>query len=292
MKFVLNEYHRDISTDEILLDIKNVALFLGKNTITIDEYNFNGKYHSTTIRKRVGSWKKALELAGLEVNNHHFYIEDEEYIRDLQSVARKLEKTTITTSEYSKHGFYDAQKLSKRFGGWNKALGSAGLQPTGYTISVSDQELLSDIEKTWIRLGRQPTTSDIKAGLSAYGLTTYIRHFGSWRKSLERFVEYINLEDESTEQPQPSHECILKNESIDYKHKTRRDINLRMRFKIMKRDSFRCRLCGASPSSDPLVELHIDHIIPWSKGGETVMENLQTLCSKCNLGKSNLTLDE
>ena len=58
MKFVLNEYHRDISTDEMLLDIKNVALFLGKNTITIDEYNFNGKYHSTTIRKRVGSWKK------------------------------------------------------------------------------------------------------------------------------------------------------------------------------------------------------------------------------------------
>ena len=36
------------------------------------------------------------------------------------------------------------------------------------------------------------------------------------------------------------------------------------------------------------IELHIDHIIPWSKGGETVLENLQTLCSDCNLGKSNI----
>ncbi|THJ09818.1 MAG: HNH endonuclease [Nitrospira sp. CG24C] len=26
----------------------------------------------------------------------------------------------------------------------------------------------------------------------------------------------------------------------------------------------------------------------WSKSGETVLENLQTLCSVCNLGKSNV----
>jgi len=36
------------------------------------------------------------------------------------------------------------------------------------------------------------------------------------------------------------------------------------------------------------VTLHADHIKPWSKGGETVIENLQTLCSKCNIGKSDL----
>ncbi|MBR0162008.1 MAG: HNH endonuclease [Oscillospiraceae bacterium] len=46
--------------------------------------------------------------------------------------------------------------------------------------------------------------------------------------------------------------------------------------------------CGASPAKDSSVELHIDHIKPWSKGGETVMENLETLCSIWNLGKSDL----
>jgi 5-methylcytosine-specific restriction endonuclease McrA len=35
------------------------------------------------------------------------------------------------------------------------------------------------------------------------------------------------------------------------------------------------------------VVLHVDHIIPWSKGGQTVDENLQTLCDRCNLGKSD-----
>ena len=73
-----------------------------------------------------------------------------------------------------------------------------------------------------------------------------------------------------------------------YKHKTPRDVNLRLRFKIMQRDNFKCCVCGASPATNPSVELHIDHIVPWSKGGETIPENLQTLCSKCNLGKSNL----
>jgi 5-methylcytosine-specific restriction endonuclease McrA len=33
--------------------------------------------------------------------------------------------------------------------------------------------------------------------------------------------------------------------------------------------------------------LHVDHIKPWSLGGLTVDENLQTLCEPCNLGKSN-----
>jgi len=36
------------------------------------------------------------------------------------------------------------------------------------------------------------------------------------------------------------------------------------------------------------VVLHIDHVTPWSKGGETEMDNLQTLCEPCNLGKSDL----
>ncbi|MBI5847426.1 MAG: HNH endonuclease [Nitrospirae bacterium] len=53
-------------------------------------------------------------------------------------------------------------------------------------------------------------------------------------------------------------------------------------------DRFTCRHCGASPAKMLGVELHVDHIIAWSKGGETVLSNLQTLCSKCNLGKSNL----
>ena len=68
---------------------------------------------------------------------------------------------------------------------------------------------------------------------------------------------------------------------------TSRIINDKLRYQVLKRDNFKCCACGASPAKDPSVELHIDHIIPWSKGGTTTLDNLQTLCSKCNLGKSD-----
>ena len=60
----------------------------------------------------------------------------------------------------------------------------------------------------------------------------------------------------------------------------------------MQRDDFKCKICGRSPATDPSVVLHIDHIIPCSKGGRADIDNLQTLCSKCNLGKSDLDMNK
>ncbi|MBS3113013.1 HNH endonuclease [Candidatus Woesearchaeota archaeon] len=56
----------------------------------------------------------------------------------------------------------------------------------------------------------------------------------------------------------------------------------------MKRDNFKCKNCGRSPAIDMSLILHVDHIKALANGGETVLENLQTLCSKCNIGKSDL----
>lgn len=76
--------------------------------------------------------------------------------------------------------------------------------------------------------------------------------------------------------------------SCDVAHKpSSRKVSDKLRYQVLKRDNFKCCACGASPAKDPSVELHIDHIVPFSKGGETVIDNLQTLCSRCNLGKSD-----
>lgn len=56
-----------------------------------------------------------------------------------------------------------------------------------------------------------------------------------------------------------------------------------LRYKILKRDSFRCTICGASAQEG--AKLHVDHIIPIAKDGKTVESNLRTLCERCNLGK-------
>ena len=59
-----------------------------------------------------------------------------------------------------------------------------------------------------------------------------------------------------------------------------------LRYDVLKRDNFRCQICGRS-SDDDNVKLHVDHIIPVSKGGKTELSNLRTLCQDCNLGKSD-----
>jgi 5-methylcytosine-specific restriction endonuclease McrA len=45
-----------------------------------------------------------------------------------------------------------------------------------------------------------------------------------------------------------------------------------------------CAKCGRRP---PIVVLHVDHIVPASRGGSSNFENLQFLCSECNLRKSD-----
>ena len=69
-------------------------------------------------------------------------------------------------------------------------------------------------------------------------------------------------------------------------------MNWRLRFLTLRRDGFRCKACGRSPANEPGVELEVDHVVAWSEGGETVLENLQSLCQRCNGGKSNLPFIE
>ena len=58
-----------------------------------------------------------------------------------------------------------------------------------------------------------------------------------------------------------------------------------LRYSILKRDNFRCVLCGRSAQDG--VKLHVDHIVPISKGGKTIPDNLRTLCEQCNVGKGS-----
>ena len=54
------------------------------------------------------------------------------------------------------------------------------------------------------------------------------------------------------------------------------------RYEVLKRAGGRCQLCHHNDRP-----LHVDHIVPRSKGGTNDLDNLQALCDYCNLGKSN-----
>ncbi|MBD2109710.1 HNH endonuclease [Nodosilinea sp. FACHB-13] len=57
-------------------------------------------------------------------------------------------------------------------------------------------------------------------------------------------------------------------------------------WEILARDKWTCCSCGRS-AKEHGTTLHVDHIVPRSKGGTDNKENLQALCWKCNIGKSN-----
>lgn len=215
MGYTLNKYHRNLSDEELIKDLSNVAIMIGQNTVTIDEYNQNGKYHATTLTRRFGSWFNCLEKAGLE--------------------------------------------------------------PSRSAINISEEELFLNLEKLWKYFGRQPKYHEIKKPLSEFSVGTYEKRFGTYYNALEAFIKEVNGD--------------VSDKKMENLHTLNpRFINYRMRFKVMQRDGFKCKICGKSPANDPEIKLHIDHIIPCCKGGTAELTNLQTLCSKCNLGKSDLDM--
>lgn len=199
---------------------------------------------------------------------------DEELLDDIRRVAELLKKEKITQNEYVKHGKFPHKNFYRRFGSWNQALKKADFDIT-VSKTITDKELYDNLEKVWRKIGRQPFYNEMRKPLSKYAVDTYCRRFGGWQKACEKFIEY-------------KQENIIFETGNNKKSTGRsRNISEKLRLKIFKRDNYACVICGRSPATDVGVILHIDHIKPFSKGGDNSMDNLRTLCQKCNLGRNN-----
>jgi len=204
-------------------------------------------------------------------------VSNEEILADIRRVAELAGTNVVSYRLYSKSGKYHPMTASTRFGGWNKAVKAAGLE-IAKELNITDERLFENLMRLWQHYGRQPRYRELARPPSVISNGPYTRRFRSWTNALAQFVEYANTQDT---RPPSSTEAASG-------HQTGRDPSLRMRFRVMKRDNFSCRACGASPALKMGLELQVDHIKPWSRGGETIDENLQTLCESCNLGKSNV----
>ncbi len=204
-------------------------------------------------------------------------VSDTEIITDIQRVAELVAPNLVSFRRYSELGNYHPSTASLRFGSWNKALVAAGLQ-VGSERDIADERLFENLICLWEHYGRQPRVRELSCPPSAVSYGPYERRFRSWTNALEQFVAYANSQDA---RPPSLIESARSRQ-------TGRSVSLRTRFRVLKRDNFTCRACGASPALTPGLSLHVDHIKAWSLGGETVDENLQTLCEPCNLGKSNV----
>lgn len=132
--------------------------------------------------------------------------------------------------------------------------------------------LYRHIERNRFRSGRLNPAMDI----SFIVRTTYVSPKG--KNSYQRSYAYSLAETKRV--LDDVHRMIEHRQTKEYQRAIMSD---GLRYEIMHRDGFRCQLCGRSAKDGAI--LHVDHILPVSRGGKTEKANLRTLCDQCNLGK-------
>lgn len=288
----------DSYTDEALLaELRRVAALLPSGPLTRAVFKqFSKRVSVSTLQRRFGGWRQALEAAG----EGHLYggrvvsgkmrsqdarsMSDPDLILELRRVHALVGLPTLTTEDFNKHSVrtcYTA--IRRRFGSWPKALKKAGIGLSNMGRRYTDKECFENLVNVWTHYGRQPYYEEINHPPSVVGVGAYVVRWGGWRKALNAFVEWANTEDKNTESlPEPQ---LEKSERRSLSPEDRHAVPLRLKWKVHLRDHFRCVACGRSPANDLTVELHADHINPHADGGKTLLDNLQTLCKDCNLGK-------
>jgi hypothetical protein len=167
--------------------------------------------------------------------------------------------------EYLTREFLDEEDPFLQFGNWSIELPVEG---EALTDLVDDFAFLWPLYHSIIRIsmGKEPM-------------------FHEKVDQLNRFLaERLNTRTEEIEQPSasPDPEHLA---SVMKRAKAKVPVMPALRFRVLARDGWKCVSCGKSAEDD--VVLHVDHILPRSKGGADEFDNYQTLCHTCNLGKGD-----
>ena len=209
-------------------------------------------------------------------------------------------------SNYSAFGKRDFDKanlgissstIRNVFGSWSAAIDALrdSLREQGKQLKarsraqISEQDLFLEMERVWRKVGHRPSRDEWENANPQYSYGTYRNRFGGWQSACLRFIEHQTGEriDVLESGLESTAESRSDSQTKPNTSGRRRNPSDRLRLQVLDRDGYRCVLCGNTPADDRSVRLHLDHLVPYSKGGETTLENLRTLCALCNLGRSN-----
>jgi len=234
-------------------------------------------------------------------------ISETEKLEELERAAEYFHYIEFSWRDFDRISNISASAIKVHFGSWKKALSAlrVSLQNKGLDLSprpyaplriYSNKDLFDEMERIWKIVGQRPSRNEWEKSNPRISYSVYKIRFGSWTKGCEKFIEYkIGGDISSSDFILFERPATLKQTEVEYdtyKKETSRNVPLKLRLMVLTRDNFRCVFCGKSPATDPGTKLHIDHIIPYSKGGESLLENLQTLCEECNIGKGNWYIGE
>jgi len=301
IKFELNKLARSCPDDDVLTEIRRVASIAPTAHLSRAEFDTHSKISSSSVIKRFGGWESALIKAGIadkyagpqistrlrEQRGRN--MSEPDIIAEIQRVVKILGKDTITMSDFNTHATISTVTVNNRLGSWNKALEKAGVNISARGRRHTDSDYFENMLTVWTHHGRQPKHREMDEPPSVITSGAYEAKWGSWRKALIAFVEQVNSDVAATESEQ-SHNSVTEPTAPVTSNSSPvhvRTISVGLRYDVLRRDHFKCVICGDSPATNHSCRLHVDHINAFSRGGLTTRDNLRTLCSRCNQGKSD-----
>jgi hypothetical protein len=229
-------------------------------------------------------------------------IPEERKLESLEQAAKHFNYIEFSWREFDQISTISASAIKVHFGSWKKALAALkihlrqkglDLSPRPYAPQrkYSDKDLFDELDRIWQKVGQRPSRNEWETSEPKISIGAYKKRFGSWTSACQKFIEFKMGGEISSDNfiRFNSNEVLINEKSgkVEYSKEKSRNVSLSLRLKVLNRDNFKCVFCGKSPATNFGTKLHIDHVIPFSKGGKSTFENLQTLCEECNLGKSD-----
>lgn len=300
MKFELETLQRECSLEEIQKEFLRVSDLLQDKIITRKEFDTIAKISSRRIMSRFKcNWNEILKKFGLESRYSGIQVSakmknqlartytNEAVINEIKRVASYLKTTTLSQKEFNQNSELSSSVIYGRFGSWEKGLKLANLKPK--RSNFSEIEYFENLLTVWTHYGRQPKQREMNEPPSFISGKAYEAKFGKWTNGLIAFINYANKDVKNIDK-NPINNLVIEDVKIKKRDNpvyNSRTVSVGLRYAVLSRDRFKCVKCGKSPSSNIECRLHVDHILPFSKCGKTIIDNLQTTCEECNIGKGN-----
>jgi hypothetical protein len=183
------------SRDECLKELRSVANMLGRTDLSSKTFQKHAQFGCMVIIHEFGSWKKALDEAGLEPTTKSKKDSTpptrEECISEIKRVAALLGQNYLTCKMYDKHANINSKRLSRVFGSWLKALDEAELSRSPYYIQeIPFENLAKNFLEIVKELGKIPTLQQLVRRTDPVS-HTYAGRFGGYSKFKQKAIDFI-----------------------------------------------------------------------------------------------------
>lgn len=171
------------SRDELIEALRQLAERLGRTPTGPEAMADPHTPSHSTYARRFGSWREALEAAGLPLDPRKMGYDRERLLAHLQDLAETLGRTPAVGDLNAVDGPCD-KTYRNQFGKWSAALAEAGLEVGPRGRRYERDELLDILRALAEDLGHAPSERELKKRDHLPNPGTYRDHFGGWNAAL------------------------------------------------------------------------------------------------------------